>query len=397
MRVSTASLFLQAVKGIGERQVNLGRLQQQLSTGERLASAAADPVAWSSAVMIDRAVAELEQYEGNANIVRGRLELADATLGVVGDQLARVRELALQGSNDSYTEVERRGIALELRQLLQGMLGMANATDGDGRYLFGGSADAVAPFAFGPGGATYAGDQNRRAMDIAPQTRVDDVDPGSEIFLRVRSGNGVFTARPEPGNTGSGVLKSTALVDLSLWDGGDYRIVFNGGNWQALDSGNLVVASGAYAAGAPIQFRGVRVQIEGAPADGDAFRVEPSSNQDVFSTIQRLVETFETVAVTPAQRAAQRNAIFAGIEDLAQASDTVLDRRLGIGARLNTIEQADAGREGGGVLLKTTLSGLRDVDYTRAISDFNLELTALQAAQQSFLKVQGLSLFNYLR
>ncbi len=141
----------------------------------------------------------------------------------------------------------------------------------------------------------------------------------------------------------------------------------------------------------------MRVQIEGAPADGDAFRVEPSSNQDVFSTIQRLVETFETVAVTPAQRAAQRNAIFAGIEDLAQASDTVLDRRLGIGARLNTIEQADAGREGGGVLLKTTLSGLRDVDYTRAISDFNLELTALQAAQQSFLKVQGLSLFNYLR
>jgi flagellar hook-associated protein 3 FlgL len=117
----------------------------------------------------------------------------------------------------------------------------------------------------------------------------------------------------------------------------------------------------------------------------------------VFSTIQGLIDAFETIAVTPAQRAALRNAIYAGIEDLSMAQDAIVDRRAGFGARLNTIEQADAGRQATGVLLKTSLSELRDVDYAQAISQLNLEMTALQAAQQSFLKIQGLSLFNYLR
>ena len=397
MRVSTASLFQQALIGMGDRQANLARLQQQLSTGERMSSAAADPVGWSTAVVIDRAVAELEQYDTNSTILRNRLELADASLSLVGDRLARVRELALQGANGTYTDEQRRAIALELRQQLQAVLDAANTSDGNGRFLFGGTADAVPPFAFGPAGASYAGDQNRRAMDVAPQTSVEDVDPGSEIFLRIRTGNGVFTTRPDPANAGTGVLRSTSLLDPSQWDGGTYRIVFNGGNWQALDAANAVVASGAYAEGAPIEFRGVRVQVEGAPADGDAFTVAPSGTQDVFSTIQGIIDAFETPAVTPAQRAAQRNAIYAGIEDLSLAQDTIVDRRAGFGARLNTIEQADAGREANGVLLKTSLSELRDVDYAQAISQLNLEMTALQAAQQSFLKVQGLSLFNYLR
>jgi flagellar hook-associated protein 3 FlgL len=397
MRVSTASLFQQALIGIGDRQANLARLQQQLSTGERMPSAAADPIDWSTAVAIDRAVAELEQYGGNATILRNRLELADASLSLVGDRLSRVRELALQGANGTYTDEQRRAIALELRQQLSAVVDAANTADGAGRYLFGGSADAVPPFAFGPGGASYAGDQNQRAMDVAPQTSVEDVDPGSEIFLRIRTGNGVFVTRPDPANTGSGVLRSTSLLDPSQWDGGNYRIEFNGGNWQALDAANAVVASGAYVEGAPIEFRGVRVQVEGAPANGDAFFVAPSNTQDVFSTMQGLIEAFETLAVTPAQRAAQRNAIFAGIEDLSMAQDAIVDRRAGFGARLNTIEQADAGREAQGVLLKTSLSELRDVDYAQAISQLNLEMTALQAAQQSFLKIQGLSLFNYLR
>jgi flagellar hook-associated protein 3 FlgL len=37
------------------------------------------------------------------------------------------------------------------------------------------------------------------------------------------------------------------------------------------------------------------------------------------------------------------------------------------------------------------------VDYAEAASQMNAELLGLQAAQQSFVKIQNLSLFNYLR
>ena len=46
--------------------------------------------------------------------------------------------------------------------------------------------------------------------------------------------------------------------------------------------------------------------------------------------------------------------------------------------------------------LQSTLSGVQDLDYAEAISRLNLQLTALEAAQQTYVKVQGLSLFNYL-
>jgi flagellar hook-associated protein 3 FlgL len=46
--------------------------------------------------------------------------------------------------------------------------------------------------------------------------------------------------------------------------------------------------------------------------------------------------------------------------------------------------------------MQKALSEIKDLDYAEAISRLSLQMTGLQAAQQSFAKVQGLSLFNYL-
>ena len=46
--------------------------------------------------------------------------------------------------------------------------------------------------------------------------------------------------------------------------------------------------------------------------------------------------------------------------------------------------------------LQETLSGIQDLDYAEAISRFNMELTALQAAQQAYARMYEMSLFNYL-
>jgi len=46
--------------------------------------------------------------------------------------------------------------------------------------------------------------------------------------------------------------------------------------------------------------------------------------------------------------------------------------------------------------LQTIASKIEDLDLTEALTRLNLQMTALQAAQQSYVKVQGLSLFNFL-
>jgi flagellar hook-associated protein 3 FlgL len=81
---------------------------------------------------------------------------------------------------------------------------------------------------------------------------------------------------------------------------------------------------------------------------------------------------------------------------LDSAIDSVSNTRALIGARMNTIESQRNANDSFSLVLQENRSKLEDLDYTEAISRFQQQLLALQASQQSFVKVEGLSLFNYL-
>jgi len=46
--------------------------------------------------------------------------------------------------------------------------------------------------------------------------------------------------------------------------------------------------------------------------------------------------------------------------------------------------------------LQTTKSGVEDLDYAEAITRLNQQQVGLQAAQQAYVRTQGLSLFNFM-
>jgi flagellar hook-associated protein 3 FlgL len=66
------------------------------------------------------------------------------------------------------------------------------------------------------------------------------------------------------------------------------------------------------------------------------------------------------------------------------------------GARLKPLDSQTNENESYLNAMKTTLSDIQDLDYAEAISRFEQQLLALQASQQTFVKIEGLSLFNYL-
>ena len=81
---------------------------------------------------------------------------------------------------------------------------------------------------------------------------------------------------------------------------------------------------------------------------------------------------------------------------LDSAIDEVLNTRASIGARLNTIDSQRDMNDAFDLMMQQNRSSLQDLDYTEAISRFERQMLALQASQQSFVKIEGLSLFNYL-
>lgn len=84
------------------------------------------------------------------------------------------------------------------------------------------------------------------------------------------------------------------------------------------------------------------------------------------------------------------------LADLDSALDNFLKIRTTVGARMRALDNQEFQNEKFVVDMQTTLSDVRDLDYAEAISRFNLEQTALQAAQQAYSRVQNLSLFNFL-
>ncbi|WP_372013703.1 flagellar hook-associated protein FlgL [Pseudoxanthomonas sp. 10H] len=397
-RISTGMMYTQSLSSMLARQKQLNTLQEQLATGQKLVTAKDDPVAAGTAVGLDRTLAELERFGKNANMVANRLGLQENLLAQAGDYMTRVNELAIQANNGALSDEDRQAIAAELRAIHDGMLSVANSTDGSGRYLFGGSADDAAPFARTAGGVAYSGDQTQRRVEIAPETFVADATPGSEVFMRVRTGDGTLEARADAGNGGTGVIGGYGRASGGAWNGETYRVVFTGATtYDVLDGGGATVGGGTWASGQDITHGGLRLSVSGQPATGDAFEVGPAATRDVFSTLQNLIGALESSAATPAEQAARQNALQASMRDVARASERVIDARAAGGAQLAAIDDAGAVREANGVTIKGTLSELRDLDYAEAITRFQMESTALQTAQTVFTRMQGLSLFNLLR
>ena len=67
-----------------------------------------------------------------------------------------------------------------------------------------------------------------------------------------------------------------------------------------------------------------------------------------------------------------------------------------IGSRLNVVDSEFNSNVSLLIDHKTTLSDVQDLDIVEASTRFSQQLVILEAAQLTFVRVQGLSLFNFL-
>lgn len=396
MRISTTGLYQQGLAALMKRQSDVARTQQQLATGTKLTRAADDPAGAAQAQRIDHAVAQLDNFDTSAGLLQNRLQAQEAALRDGNDYLQRARDLVVQANTSTTSPADRRIIAAEIRELRASLLSVANRTDGNGRALFAGQRDGVVPFSESGGVVTYHGDDGRNLVDVAPDTAVGDTDPGSEVFMRPPTGDGVIRATPANGNTGTGVLQTTRVTDPGAWNGRTLTLAFTAPDSWELRDGATVVGSGTFKDGDTIQLAGVQTRLTGTPAAGDSFALQPAPRQDVFATLQNLADALEAPAVTAQEKARLSNALGSALSDISSAQEHLLAIRAGSGTRLAALDVASDDRAEAAITLKETLSGLRDTDMAEASSRLALQLTAIEAAQKTMLRVQSLSLFDKL-
>jgi len=396
MRVSTSGIYASGLSAMQRLQVALDHTQRQISTGRRILTPSDDPLAAARALEIRESIGRLEQFDRNANIAANRLSQEESALGSVNNLLQRVRELSLQANNATQNNESRQLIAIELRQHLDQLVQIANQKDGNGSHLFSGNLEATTPVSQMGASFVYMGDQGQRFIQIGEGRQVADGDSGAAVFFNIRNGNGTFSSSPSATNTGSGILGAGSLVDPAAWDRGQYTIRFiDPTSYEVLDASAAVVTTGAFQPGDTLAFSGIELKLDGQPAAGDEFIVAPSRNQDVFSVVDEIATALEQAVTDPAAQAALNNSMNSGLQSIDQAIGNVLDVRTQVGSRLAAIENQVDSNGAFKLNYQDTLASIEDLDYAEALSRLSIEVTTLEAAQQSFIRTQSLSLFNY--
>ncbi len=397
MRTSTLSTFLQGVRAMQRVQSELSNTQLQVTTGRRILKASDDPLGAAATLGFREGLARLAQFDRNANLAKTRLEYEETALSSVTSSLQRVRELTLRALNSTETPESRAQIGLEMSERVTELVQIANQKDGKGRYLFSGSLDGTEPVAATAGGFTYNGDDGKRLIQIGDARQIYDGDAGSEVFFNIRNGNGNFRVDAATANTGTGIVKTTTLLDASTYDQAPYTIrMVAADTYEVLDSSNAVIATGAYVSGEAIQFQGISVTLEGEPATGDEFAVAPSRFQSVFETVARMATALEARPASEAARAQLVTTLNNGLQELDLALDRTSGVRTEIGIRLNAIESQVDSNGAASLLTEQAISEIEDLDYAEALSRLSQQSAILEASQQSFAITQRLSLFQFL-
>ncbi|HEX4872855.1 MAG TPA: flagellar hook-associated protein FlgL [Nevskiaceae bacterium] len=395
MRVATSQMNAQGLAALQRQQAQLLRTQTQIGADTRLLRAADDPVAAGTASRLDAHRQRLDDQARAATFARHRLGLEESALAEAGDLLVRARELTVQANSGVQSAESRRAIVVELDGVFEQMLSLANRGDGEGGFLFGGAETRQPPFASAGSGVRYQGGGEAARLQISDTLSVDSGDAGDQIFTQLRSGNGQLSLSAAAGNTGT-AAPSVLGPTQQAWANGPYTLSFDATGYTLRDGGGVTVTSGARD-GNRVQLGDLALTFNSPPADGDQFTLAPAASQDVFATLRQLRDLAAASPASGAERARQQTALFDGLGALEQAETRLSEVRARVGTRLQAVDRAESEREANRVQIDQTLATTRDLDLAEAATRLNRQLTAVQAAQQSYLRIQGLSLFDRLR
>ena len=400
MRISSIEQFQQGIDSILNQQAKLNQTQLQLATGKKVLKPSDDPAVATQLLNLSSLKANNLQYDRNINTALNELELQESVLASSGNVLQRVRELVIQANNATQSPQTREAIADEISNLANELLQLANTKSPSGEYIFAGYNSRTPAFAKSGADFVYQGDQGQRLLQVSEDTQLAVRDNGADVFQGMSTGDGRFLLETPASNTGDGLVKMSSTID-AISD--NYTITFIQANpgdpllYSVSGEDVGAVATGTFAAGEAINFNGISIEIDGTLENGDSYQINRSVRQDVFQSVQAIANALLAGTETGAKSSKLANDLGQSISTMDQALEHLQSRRTIVGNRLQALDTRASENADGLLRLERQTSELNDLDFAEAVSRLNLQTTALQAAQQSYIKIQGLSLFNYLR
>lgn len=409
MRISSSLMYQIALGQFSRKEAQQVQLFEQISTGLRVVRPGDDPLAAAQAVRTSQNLELNERFAANRQVAKHNMgetsQMLDATVNTLQDVTTRLVEVG----NGIYSETDQRALAKVLKESYDRLLNQANARDGNGVYMFSGHRGDVAPFQTDSDGwvsGAYQGDEGKRLIQIDQTRQMPTAESAVNIFARANPGDRSYAASSAPGNQGTATFSSPAVTSQDGEHvGKTLRIAFEadpaagGVRYVVTDANQTVLDSGPYDAetGLNLSVGGLSLAIQGQPAEGDSFTLEPmaQADMDVFSTLRRTIDALESLDKNdPVSVANFQNVVGEAQRKLGSVYDNVLTVQASLGARMNELSALDTVGSARGLSYAKQLDNLVGLNEFAAYSQQIYYQNALEASMLAFQRIQSLGLFN---
>ncbi len=411
MRIATAQTFTAGIDHLQQRQRDLARTQQQLTSGKRVERASDDP---GAAARAERALASEVRGQASQRALetsRHAMTLTESALGEASELMQQAREAMVAAGNGSYSDAERAGAADRLTALRQQLLAVANRGNGDGDFLFAGQGGSQPPFVDAVGGVAFRGTAG--AVNVASDEPLPRSVDGQAAWLASPSGNGLFETRnvsTAPNASGTWIdaghvrdlpafyaaTSPPAVADPAALT---YRLDFTstptGSSYSITKDGAATALTNvAYVSGQAIEIEGMEFTVQGTPATGDGFEIHLATpSLGIFDTLDRAISELKTPLRS---NASVTQGVQQALSDLDGSMAALQSLRSRVGEVLNHADMVEGRIAAQSLSAQTERSNAEDLDMIQALSRFEAQQTGHQAALKAYASVQRLSLFDFL-
>ncbi|WP_164218343.1 flagellar hook-associated protein FlgL [Virgibacillus sp. YIM 98842] len=212
MRVTQSMLSNNMLRNLSNSNANMSTYMDQLTTGKKINRPSDDPVVAMKGINYRSQVSEIKQFKRNTSEVHNWMDNTDAALNTATQALQKLRELAVQASNDTYDEQERENIMKEAEQLKQHLIDIAN-TNVNGKHIFNGTNTNASPFNEND---EFIPNTDKVTIEVASGMKLDaNINPeaafGNDLFDNLQ---GFITALDD--NDQSGIQESIENIDEGI-------------------------------------------------------------------------------------------------------------------------------------------------------------------------------------
>ena len=427
MKVSTKLFNEQQIRQFSSLNEDIQKLQDKISSGKNIVVASDDPVGSVNLSGYKVVKQQLDQYLKNVNSAQTRLSLVDTNLQNLSTIMIRANELLIQASSDVLGRSDREAIALEINEMKEELLSLANQQDANGSFIFSGYKSKEQPFQKNLNGEIkYHGDSGISSLSISETMIVETSVDGESLFQKVKDSSGLavsmFTMLENVSHsirTASNAVHATnanthAEFEITNSDFGTWSFDITG---HAGTANISVELTGEDPADIIKAINDANIGITASQSSTNPKKIKLDGSQQGIIEIKNLeipyikqAQEVPTSFITFDPLDASGNKIGHSqtlydnnqltTSQLNNISDTqihIANFRGKVGAKLNLLERQFENLNQRDLAIKKDLSSLEDADLAKLVTDLKSQLTGLQASQQAFVKISDLNLFNYLK